>query len=98
YTPGTGEAGIVTLTLTANGNSTCAPFEAQKTLEIERLPVITSFSYSATEFCETDPEVKDPIIIGANAYENGSFTVVPSSGLSITADGKIDPSNSDPGT
>lgn len=98
YTPGANETGTVTLTLRAYGNSTCAFVETQKLLQIERLPVITSFSYSATEFCETDSEVKQPIIEGANVFQNGTFTVTPATGLSITADGIIDPSASEPGT
>ncbi|MDT0647518.1 LamG-like jellyroll fold domain-containing protein [Zunongwangia sp. F260] len=98
YTPGPDETGTITLILTAFGNSTCTEVEVQKTLQIERLPVISAFSYSAVEFCETDSVEKEPILEGNNAFQNGSFYVTPANGLSITADGRINPSDSDPGT
>ncbi|MBZ9632032.1 T9SS type A sorting domain-containing protein [Salegentibacter sp. LM13S] len=98
YTLGTDESGEVTLTLRAYGNSTCPEITSQKTVSIEPLPVITEFSYSASEFCETDTALKIPTLDGENAFEGGVFTVTPETGLSINSEGIIEPSTSTIGT
>ena len=53
YTPGVGETGNITLTLTANGNGSCDPVQDQMTLTVTPKPVIDAGSNEET--CEDVP-------------------------------------------
>jgi len=53
YTPGVGETGNITLTLTANGNGSCDPVQDQMTLTVTPKPVIDAGSNE--EICEDVP-------------------------------------------
>ncbi|WP_373056602.1 LamG-like jellyroll fold domain-containing protein [Zunongwangia sp. H14] len=99
YTPGSNESGDVMLTLTLSGNASCVEASKSKILTIVPQPVITSFTYAAAEFCETDANVKEPSVLGSNfILEEGSFSVQPATGLSIDLqNGKITPNASTPG-
>ncbi|GIV35741.1 MAG: hypothetical protein KatS3mg032_0120 [Cyclobacteriaceae bacterium] len=48
YTPGAGETGAVTFTLTANGNGSCAPVNDQMILTITPAPVVNAGSDAET--------------------------------------------------
>ena len=92
----------IEFTLTAifeiNGNQPCSAAVATKKISIIPLPVITTFTYIAEEFCETDTEIKSPGIVGEYDFAGGTFSVEPSSGLNLNADtGAITPDESTPG-
>jgi len=93
----------IEFTLTAifeiNGSKPCSAAISTKNITILALPEITSFSYSGTEFCETDPQTQSPTVNGKYFTPgDGSYSVNPGTGLNLgTTTGVITPNGSTPG-
>ena len=101
YSPAAGETGVVTLTLTANGNGVCSSISDEVMVTISNLPVINTFEYSQTEFCVSINTSQPPNLDIANAtISDGTFNYSGDNGnvldINVT-NGNINPSGSDPG-
>ncbi|MES2645342.1 MAG: Ig-like domain-containing protein, partial [Bacteroidota bacterium] len=97
YTPGANESGIITLILTANGNTPCANAIATKSLTITALPT-ANISYTGSSFCKSDTATKTVTLAGSGAYTGGTFTATPA-GLALNnTSGSINAAGSSAGT
>ena len=89
----------LTSTFEINGTEPCSAAVSTKDITILPLPEITSFSYSGTEFCETDTQTQSPTVTG-NYFTpgDGSYSINPGTGLILdTTTGVITPNGSTPG-
>lgn len=58
-------------------------------------PPVLNFSYNKTEYCISDGSAKNPSFTGSTgAYKNGTYSVVPTVGLAVDANGRFTPSAS----
>ena len=95
--PGTSNAGtyLVTYTLAAAGG--CGIVEATTSVTITAVPAAT-ISYSSSAYCISDISTYSVSLSGtAGAYSGGSFTVSPTTGLSIDGSGTLTPGSSTAG-
>jgi len=83
YTPGVGEVGNVTLTLTATGNGPCANASSNKTLIINPIPVTTgvvicqgqpSAAMTSSTVCASLPPVTTSALFSSVAVNSGTGT------------------------
>ena len=95
-TPSSSTPGTYTVTYTLAPNEGCGEITSTTEITITQEPYV-NISYNSP-YCSADIELKNVTFSNSvGAYENGTFASSPS-GLSISSDGKINPSASTAGT
>lgn len=93
--PSLSQPGFYTITYSNPNTFGCSMTPATTTIRIIEAATV-AISYSSPVFCVSQP-IQPVQITGSGPYQNGLFTAIPG-GLSISANGTIDPSQSNIGS
>ncbi|TDU34338.1 immunoglobulin I-set domain protein [Gelidibacter sediminis] len=95
--PSASTPGTYTVTYTIPASGGC-PSDNTVTTDVTITPLpVASIAYSATNYCESDSNTYDVILNGSNNSE-GTYSITPATGLSMTAAGQISPNGATIGT